>query len=455
MKVKYILGTMCVAALMSSCRIYKSYKRPDNISTEGVYREVMAEDTTNFGNLAWREVFTDSKLQTLIEEGLANNVDMRAAVLRIDAAKARLTSSKLAFLPSIALAPQGSITKMENLPSARAYTLPATASWEVDLFGKLLNAAKGQNASFLNSVYTAQATRSQLIGGIANAYYTLMALDRQVEITTQTVDIWKENVRIMEAMKQAGMTTEAAVTQNRAAYNQVAASLIDLQRQVREAENSLSTLIGRPAQSIDRNTLAAQSLPTQFSAGVPMQLLSNRPDVKIAEMSLASAYYSTNQARAAFYPGLNITGTLGWTNGSGISVSNPGQFMMQALASLTQPIFSNGRLVANLKATKVEEEVARMNFQQKILEAGAEVSNALYLYDAQSRKIVEDQARVAELEKAVTYTQELFRSASATYLEILSAQQSLLNAQITEVSDQLTRMQSVVTLYSALGGGRE
>lgn len=456
-----IIYMVCATALLSSCHIYKAYDRPDTIETSGVYRDpvsavdTLAADTTNMGNLPWQDIFRDPKLQALIEEGLANNVDMQAAVLRVEEAKALLTSARLSFLPSLNLAPQGSVTTIGSSDYAKAYTLPAAASWEVDLFGKLLNASRGQKAVYIQSQYAEQAVRSQLIGGIANAYFTLLMLDRQVEITTETVGIYKENVRVMEAMKTAGMTTEAAVVQMRAVYHQVSGSLIELQRQVREVENSLSVLLAKAPQQIDRGTLDEQLIPEELMAGVPLQLLENRPDVKIAEMTLASAYYTTNRARAAFYPGLNITATAGWTNGSGITVANPGQFMFQALASLAQPIFNNGKLMANLKVSKAEEKIAQMNYQQAILEAGKEVSNALHLYDATNRKLLQDKSQIEQLEKAVTYTNALFQSGQSTYLEILSAQQSLLSAQLTEVSDNVQRMQAVINLYSAVGGGRE
>ena len=444
---KQIIYMVCATALLSSCHIYKAYDRPDTIETSGIYRDpvsatdtLAATDTANMGNLPWKEVFRDPKLQALIEEGLANNVDMQAAILRVEEAKLLLTSARLSFLPSLNLAPQGTITKMENTGYVKAYTLPAS---------------RGQKAAYLQSQYTQQAIRSQLIGGIANAYFTLLMLDRQVEITSKTVDIYKENVRAMEAMKVAGMTTEAAVVQMRAVYHQVSGSLIELKRQVREVENSLSVLLAKAPQPIDRSTLEDQVMPEELMAGVPLQLLENRPDVKVAEMTLASAYYTTNKARAAFYPGINITATAGWTNGSGVTVSNPGQFMFQALASLAQPIFNNGKLVANLKISKAEEQIAKMNYQQTILEAGKEVSDALHLYDATNRKLIQDKAQIEELEKAVTYTNALFQSGQSTYLEILSAQQSLLSAQLTEVSDNVQRMQAVINLYSAVGGGRE
>ena len=461
MKKRNIVMMMCATALLSSCHIYKAYDRPEDISAEGIYRDPVSvtdtlavTDTTNIGSLPWQEIFRDPKLQVLIEEGLTNNVDMQAAILRVEEAKVMLTSARLSFLPSINFAPQGSLTTMGDSDWGKAYSTPLAASWEVDLFGKLLNASRSQKTAYLQSQYSQQAVRSQIICGIANLYYTLLMLDRQVEITTETVAIYKENVRAMEAMKIAGMTTEAAVTQTRAAYHQVQASLIDLQRQVRETENSLSVLLAKAPQHIDRGTLDEQVMPEELLTGVPLQLLENRPDVKIAEMNLASAYYTTNQARAAFYPGINITATAGWTNGSGVQISNPGQFMFQALASLAQPIFNNGKLVANLKVSKAEEEIAKMNYQQTILEAGQEVSDALHLYDATNKKLVHDQSQVEALEKAVAYTKDLFQSGDATYLEILTSQQNLLSAQMTEVADNIQRIQAVISLYSAVGGGR-
>lgn len=458
---KQIIGVMCVAAMMSSCHIYKAYDRPEAITTSGIYRDpasatdTLASDTTNMGNLPWKEVFRDVKLQALIEEGLNNNVDVQAAALRVKEAKVMLTSAKLSYLPSINIAPQGTATSMDDGNYVKAYTLPAVASWEFDLFGKILNSKRGQKVAYQKSQYSQQAVRSSIICGIANIYYSLLMLDRQVAITTETSDIYKENVRVMEAMKTAGMTTEAGVAQMRAASNQVDASLIDLKRQVRETENSLAILLGRASQTIERTTLDEQVMPEKLMAGVPLQLLENRPDVKMAEMTLAAAYYSTNQARAAFYPGLTITGTAGWTNGSNISVSNPGVFLMQAMASLAQPIFNKGKLIANLKVTKAEEKIAQMNYQQTILKAGKEVSDALFLFDCQNKKLENDKVRVEQLNKAVIATKALFQSASATYLEVLTSQQSLLSAQLSEVADNFQRIQAVINLYSAVGGGRE
>ena len=457
---KQLLLMMCTAVSLSGCHIYKSYDRPEETDAAGIYRDTVSEtdtltsDTTNMGNLAWREIFTDAQLQSLIEEGLANNVDVRASALRVKEAKVLLTAARLSYLPSINLGPQGTMTNLGGSDFVKAYTLPGVASWEIDLFGKVLNSKRKQQVIYEQSEFSRQAVRSSIICGIANIYYSLLMLDRQVEITSETSAIYKENVRAMEAMKIAGMVNEAAVNQMRAASHAVEASLLDLKRQVRETENSLSVLLAKAPQKIDRSRLEEQVMPEELTAGVPLQLLENRPDVKIAEMNLAKAYYTTNEARSAFYPNIKLGGTFGWTNGSGMAIANPGKFMIQALASLAQPIFNNGKLVANLKVSKAEEEIAQMNYQQTILNAGKEVSDALFKYETANKKLVEDQKRVEQLDKAVVYVKALFESAESSYLEILTAQQNLLSAQLTEVSDNFQRMQAVVNLYSALGGGR-
>jgi multidrug efflux system outer membrane protein len=462
MKRNLIYIMVCATTLLSSCHIYKAYDRPKDIKTDGVYRsatsdnEAMAtDDTTSIGNLPWKEVFKDPYLQTLIEKGLANNVNMQAAILRVDEAKALLLSARLAYVPSLNLNATGTLSSYDGAKPSKIYSVPASASWQVDLFGSLLNASRAAKASLLQTDAYRQAVRSSLIANIANTYYTLLMLDRQVNITEQTSKIWKENVRAMEAMKEAGMTTEAAVLQSQANSHSIEASLADLRRQVRETENAMATMLGEAPHAIERGILENQQLPDNLTVGVPLQLLSNRPDVKQAEMTLANAYYTTNQARAAFYPSITITGSAAWTNSSGMGIVNPGKILLTALGQLSQPIFNHGKLIANLKVTKDEEKIAQMNYQQSILDAGREVSNALYLYNAATDKLTAHNAQAASLTKAVTYTQDLFHSGEATYLEILTAQQSLLGAQLNEVSDSFQRMQAVIDLYNALGGGRD
>ncbi len=456
---KQILLMMCATAMFSSCGIYNSYKRPADIKVEGLYRDTVAVndtlmgDTTNMGNLSWREMFRDPKLQVLIEQALAHNVNVQSAMLQVKQAQASLTSARLSFLPSFTLSAQGGITKMENTPSYRTWQAPVTASWEADLFGKLLNTSRGAKAALLQSKAYEQAVRSQIIANVANLYYTLLMLDRQLEISEETYGKWTQTLEMMKYMMDAGMTNGAAVAQTEASCYSVAASIPEIRQAIRETENSLSTLLDMVPQQIDRGRLENQEMPEQISAGVPLQMLANRPDVRAAEMSLANAFYLTNKARSSFYPQISVTGTLGWTNGT-TGTMNPAQILKNAVASLTQPIFNRGALVANLKISKAQQEQAKLNFQQAVLDAGAEVSNALFAYKTVSEKSIQRDKQVESLEKAVEATADLMNTGQTTYLDVITAQQSLLGAQLTQVQDDYEHLQSVINLYQALGGGR-
>ena len=460
---KQIITLMCATALLSSCHIYKSYDRPEDITTAGLYRDTVAggdtlvADTANFGNLPWREVFTDPKLQALIEQALTSSPDIRTAALKVKEAQAPLLASKLAFIPALTLSPQGTVSSWDKSKATQTYSLPVTASWQIDLFGQLLNLKRQAQATLEQTKAYEQNTRVQLIANTANLYYTLLMLDRQLEITEGTAEILKKNTETMEAMKESGIynTTEAAVEQSRAAYAQVQASLPDIRTSIREIENSLCLLLGEPAHAIERGILEEQQLPSDFSAGIPLQLLSNRPDVKAAEQALASAYYNTNVARSNFYPRITLSGSAGWTNSAGAAIVNPAKLLASAVASLTQPIFQNGANIAKLKIAKAQQEEAQIQFQTTLLNAGNEVSNALGQYQACSQKVEARNMEVNSAKNAADYTKELFNLGTSTYLEVLSAQQSYLSAQLSEVSDTFSRMQAVISLYQALGGGRE
>jgi outer membrane protein TolC len=279
-------------------------------------------------------------------------------------------------------------------------------------------------------------------------------LDRQLEITEMTARTWGENVRAMKALKNAGMTNEAAVAQSESYYYQVNAALPDIRRQIRETENSLSLILGQAPQHIERGSLDGQEMPENFSAGIPLQLLSNRPDVKQAEMALAVAYYATNQARSAFYPKITLSGSAGWTNNAGGEIFNPAKFIASAVGSLTQPLFAKGQNIARLKISKAQQEEARLSFEHSILNAGSEVSNALYKYQAAGEKCIQRKQQIESLNSAGDKTKQLMQLGSSNYLEVLTAQQSLLSAQLSDVQDSFERIQSVISLYQALGGGR-
>lgn len=458
-----ILTLICATALLSSCHIYKTYDRPEDIVAEGLYRDTVAvndtlvSDTANFGNLPWREVFTDPQLQALIEQALTSSPDIRTAALRVQEAQAPLLASKLAFIPALTLSPQGTVSSWDKGKATQTYSLPVTASWQIDMFGQLLNLKRQAQATLEQTLAYEQNVRVQLIANTANLYYTLLMLDRQLQITEGTAEILKKNTETMIAMKEAGFynTTEAAVEQSRAAYAQVQASIPDIRSSIREVENSLCLLLGEPAHGIERSVLEEQQLPNEFSVGIPLQLLSNRPDVKAAEQALASAYYNTNVARSNFYPRITLSGSAGWTNSAGAAIVNPAKLLASAVASLTQPIFQNGANIAKLKIAKAQQEEAKIQFQATLLNAGNEVSNALDMYQACTEKVNARNMQVNSAKNAADYTKELFNLGTSTYLEVLSAEQSYLSAQLSEVSDTFSRMQAVISLYQALGGGRE
>lgn len=459
----YTLCSLVLATTLNSCHIYKKYERPD-VDVQGLFRDTvsvadtLAADSLNIGDLPWTDIFTDPILQDLIRQGLENNSDLKTAMLQVEAAQASFRASQLAFLPSINLTPQASVSSFDgNLHygnrSTWSWTAPVSASWEIDIFGRVLNSKRNAKAALMQGKAYQQAVRTQLIATIANGYYTLLMLDKQLAITEETAISWQQSVEIMKAMKLAGMTNEAAVAQSEANCYAIAASIPALRQQIRETENTLSTLLYQAPQTIKRGSFDEQTMPEILHVGVPVQMLANRPDVQAAEMSLAAAYYSTNIARSAFYPNLVISGSAGWSNQNG--TVNPAQILLSAAASLVQPIFNQGSNIANLKAAKAQQEIAAINFQQTILNAGQEVSDALYAYQANKDILSQRSLQIDALQRAVASTESLMKLGTSTYLEVLTAQQSLLSAQLSEVSDAYQCMVAVISLYHALGGGRE
>lgn len=444
--------------LLSSCHIYRNYQRPDNLPTDSLFRDADNQpvtDSLSLGDLPWPEIFQDTLLQQYIRYGLEHNTDMQTALLRVDQAKAQLTAAKLSFLPSLTLSPQGTLTSTAGSKTVKTYELPVQASWEIDLFGNLRNAKKGTQATLLQQQAYQQAVRSELIAGIANTYYSLLMLDEQVAISQSTLEVWKEQVRTMEARMKVGEETESAVTQARASLYELEATHNDLLRQQRETENSLCTLLGMTSRSLERGTLDKQIFPETLPTGIPVRLLSRRPDIVQAEMTLANAYYTTNQARSAFYPNLNLSGSAGWTNALGQAVTNPGDWILSAVASLTQPLFNRGKLISNLRVSKDEEQIALLNYRQTLLDAGQEVNDALYATESAGRSLESHRKQCRELERTVQTSEALYRTGNATYLELLTARQSLLNARLNVVTDSFTQCQAVINLYQALGGGAE
>ena len=450
---------LMLCLLLSSCGLYNKYERP-NVVTEGIVRDpvsltdtLVAADTASFGNLPWRTVFTDKQLQSLIEQGLENNPDLLNAALNVQIVNEALKVARLAFLPSIALAPQGTIAKFSDYPSTKSYQLPLSASWNVDLFGQLLSAKRSAQMQLIASKDYQTVVKTNIVCGIANLYYTLLMLDRQVQIVTDMEQLTKQTWEKMQFMKDTRVGYRSTAVQSaEAAYYSVQAQKVDLLRQVREMENQLSLLVGQPAQTVKRSTFEAQQLPKDYTAGVGIQLLNNRADVHAAEMSLAQCFYDVEMARSRFYPQITLTGTGMFTNNSG--AVNPGKMLWSAVGSLVQPIFQHGQIVAGLKVANLQYEQAYNTWQNTVLKAGSEVSNALVACNSYAEKAELEEKQVAVLRQNVEDTRRLMESSSnVTYLEVIQAQSSLLNAEISKVSDDFYKMQSVVNLYQALGGG--
>ena len=460
MKFNKIMLFASASLLMTSCGLYNKYERPD-IDTNGLVRDVVSNtdtlvvsDTTSFGNLPWSEVFTDPKLQSLIETGLANNTNLLNAALNVKMVEDQLMVAKLAFIPGFTFSPQGTVASWDGNKASKTYSLPVTASWSVDLFGNLLNVKRSAQMALLATKDYQQVVQTKVISNIANMYYTLLMLDKQLQVVNDMTKLTEETWNIMKIQKELGRVKETSVQSCEANYYSVQAQAVDLKRQIRETENSLSLLLGQQAQTIERGSFEEQSLPTKFSAGVGLQLLNNRPDVHYAEMSLAQCFYDVNTARSRFYPNITISGTGAFTNSGGGRITNPGKWLLSAVGSLTQPIFAHGQLVAGLKVAKAKQEQAYNTWQNAVLSAGSEVSNALVLYNSSDEKSKLEAKQVESLQKNVEYNKMLFNDGSATYLEVITAQQSLLNAELSKVADDFYKMQAVVNLYYALGGGR-
>ena len=445
---------------LSGCGLYQKYERPD-VNTTGLIRDnvsltdtlVAEADTANFGNLPWRSVFTDPQLQVLIQTALDNNPDLLNAALNVNMAEVQLKAARLAFLPQFTFSPSGTIASWDGNAATKTYQLPIAASWNADLFGNLLSQKRGSQVQLLATKDYQTVVQTNIVAGVANMYYTLLMLDKQMEILNDMTTLTKDTWDMMKLQMELGRARSTSVQSAEANYYSVQAQAVDMQRQIREVENSLSLVMGQPAQTIKRGKLEEQNLPSEFSTGVGIQLLANRADVHYAEMNLAKCFYGVETARSRFYPSLTITPTATFTNSGGGAVVNPGKWLLSAVGSLTQPIFMRGQLTAGLRVAEAQYEQAFNSWQNAVLKAGSEVSDALVLYNASDEKAKLEAKRVETLTKNVEHTRMLFKNSSSSYLEVITAQQSLLNAQLTKVTDEFYKMQAVVSLYQALGGG--
>lgn len=456
---RFLLGAQLT--LILACAGQK-YQAP-SLTDRKLYRQE-EKDSTNLANVSWKQLFNDTILQNLIETALKENLDLKQAIERIRIAEAGLQQSRAAFLPSL----QGDVSVTDAKQSRAALNFPPgininletqtyraqlSSSWEADIWGKISSAKRSALASLLQSDAAKRAVQTQLIANVANNYFNLLALDKQLAITKQTVELRKNNVSAMKALKEGAKVTGAAVVQSEANLYAAEVSIPDLVRSIRETENALSILIGNAPGSINRSSLDQQRLTAELNTGFSAQLLQNRPDVQAAEFAFRAAFENTNVAKAYFYPALTLTAS------GGLSTLQLKDFFSQSIfynlvGGLTQPIFARGQNKARLKTAKAQQQIAFLAFQQSLLNSGAEVSNALFSYQTAKDKENTRAKQIASLTKAVDFTQELLRYSSATnYTDVLTSEQSLLAAQLSGVSDQLQQWQAVVNLYRALGGG--
>ncbi|WP_270595401.1 MULTISPECIES: efflux transporter outer membrane subunit [Butyricimonas] len=450
---KHILIIILTAFLFTGCGVYKRYSRPE-MNTSGLYGSAETADTTTIASLSWKELFADPLLQSLIEEGLQNNTDLKIARLRVEEAEASLFAAKLAYLPSLSLEPQGNISSFDGSKVSKTYNLAATASWEVDIFGRITNAKRGAKAYHEQSKAYEQAVQTTLVATIANLYYSLLMLDEQREISQKTTESLRRNVEVLTVLKRAGQANAAHVAQAEANLLSVEASLLTFRKETNELENALSKLLGRAPEAAQRGRLLSQNFPDQLAVGVPIQLLSNRPDVRHAEYTLAQAFYATNETRSAFYPSIVLGGSAGWTNSVGEMIINPGKWLLSAVGSLVQPVFNQGANTARLRISKAQQEQALLSFRQMLFDAGVEVNNALCQWQTARQKQELNKAQIQTLQSAVRSTQLLMQHGDTNYLEVLIAQQTLLQAELVNASDKFEEIQGVINLYHALGGGQ-
>jgi len=460
---KQVFVLLAATSLLSACAVTKTYKSPD-ILTEGLYRDQRTTDSATIANMPWQSVFADEKLKVMIQKGLDQNIDLKNAIQNILQAQATLRQSKLAFLPTLDASADYTHAKQSvaalNFPAGinintltNTYKLSLSTSWEADIWGKLSSTKRAALASYLGTDAARKAIQTQLIADIANNYFSLMALDQQLAITKETLKRRIENVETMKALKEGAVVNGAAVVQSEASRYATEVTIPDLNQSIRETENALNILLAQAPGPIDRNTLEVQVTPANLAVGLPAQLLQNRPDVQQAEFALRTAFENTNAARTYFYPALTITASGGF---SSLQLKNifDNSIFYNLVGGLTQPIFNQGLNKQRLVNAQSQQVQALNNFQQSLLVAGQEVSNAMYAYQAATEKTDARSKQIVALTKAVDYTQELLRFSSATnYTDVLTSEQSLLAAQLSGVSDRLQKLQSVVNLYRALGGG--
>ena len=451
-----------LAITVQSCFVAKDYQRPE-VENEALFRtDALPEDSVSLADVSWREIFTDSLLIGHIDNGLANNTDIRVALQRLVASQAYFKQGKAGYLPTINAGPQVTHQQLSNNSqfgqlfngSITQYEVTGTLAWEADVWGRIRSVKRASEASYLQSVAAHQAVKTQLIVNISSLYFQLLSFDEQLRILEETVENRESSLETTRALKDAGVVTEVAVVQTDAQLYSAKAQLVSMQQNIKLLENTLSVLLGRNAGEIERTSLQHQAVVIdETKTGYPVQLLRNRPDVMAAEQNLISAFEFTNVAKADFYPRLNISVTGGLQSLELDQLFSVNSLFATIVGGITQPILNGRRIRTEYEVSLTQQEIAFLDFRQSLLDAGKEVSDALYTMQAAEERIELKEQEFNAYETAVDYSEELLNSGLANYLEVLTARQNALNARLQVVDARYTRLNSAVELYRALGGG--
>ena len=460
-----------VSFLLTGCGIYNKYEQKNEIPADvmGTSQDVQsAQGGTSISQMTWREFFIDPLLQQLIEQVLANNTDLNSARIAVEKSEASLKAAKMAYLPSLYFSPQGTLAKFDDNPWSKTYNLPLQMQMDVDVFGSITNKKRAAKAVLLQAQVREEAIRANLISTTAQQYYMLQVLDQQLEILTQTDSLWNASLETEKTLWENGKIYSTAVNQMESSYLNVKTQIVDVRRNIRGVENAICRLLAISPQHIERNKWGSSALhhpqaegdtgqrmfDTQFlKVGVPATMLEQRPDIRMANHAMEEAFYNTQAARSAFFPSISLQGVAGWTNSAGSVVVNPGKLLLNAVGSLTQPIFARGRLLSNYKIAKLTQEDLQRKYVQTVIDAGNQVNDALADCQAAREKHAYYHRQVEVLREAYVGTHELMDNGKSNYLEVLTAQESLLNAQLSEAMNMYNGSQAVIALYIALGGG--
>lgn len=450
------------AFMLQGCFVAKNYERPQLEETTDLFRtDALPADSVSMADLSWKELFTDPLLIQYIEEGLQNNIDIRIAIQQVLSAEAYVKQGQAGFLPSVSAST--SITHQELSKNSQfgsffngaidQYAITGDLSWEADIWGKIRSNKRAFEADYLQSVAAHQAVKSRLVADIASTYYQLLALDAQLNITSKSITVRDSSVSTIQALKDAGQVTQVAVDQNIAQFNNARALRVDLETAIFQTENTLSILLGKGPQHYERTALNEQELKSDLKLGVPTSLLRNRPDVIAAEYNLIRAFELTNVARSNFYPSLTLTATGGLQSLELDKLLSANSLFATVVGGLAQPIFNKRRLKTQKEVADAQQEQALLQFKQSLLVAGSEVSDALFAYNQESRKFEYRELEVEALRNAERNSSELLKNGYANYLDLLTARQSALSAELNVIDSKLQQLLSVVDLYEALGGG--